>query len=324
MDRSNLVKQFASVGLTLKLMDTPIQGAARARMRGGEALVAMVQMDIQKPNPKKPLEEIIRIYPGADTNLLQVQCSDAKLGQVVLTVKEVSTEFDMDIGSHTVRNAIDKFGNDYLNHLAMENRVRVSDLKVRKVKGGVAISLTRKTPEGKRHFLMGKDERQLFICQLPKAATTVRAAHDSLKNPTVTMAEGQLQGKTTRQGEWFFFQPLQDEIDVIEAALKNKTAILEKKVPIAPFESGSRLGGSKRVRQSSGNPHTADELVSIRVIPDPTVVARLASRVERPLIYVRGSVRHVDHETVKFASWRRVVRNMESNEGRMAGVSWVD
>ena len=37
-------------------------------------------------------------------------------------------------------------------------------------------------------------------CQLPRGVTTVRHAHEVLRAPEVSRAEG----KTARQGEWFF------------------------------------------------------------------------------------------------------------------------
>jgi len=43
-----------------------------------------------------------------------------------------------------------------------------------------------------------------------------------------------------------------------------------------------------------------------------------------PRAYVRGAVRHPDHRTVFFHSWRLVVPNLEALEQPVEGIAWVD
>jgi hypothetical protein len=62
---------------------------------------------------------------------------------------------------------------------------------------------------------VGRDERQLFMCRLPSACTTLAQAHATLRAPEATAARGVL-ARTIRQGEWFFVpteSAVQEEID---------------------------------------------------------------------------------------------------------------
>jgi hypothetical protein len=40
--------------------------------------------------------------------------------------------------------------------------------------------------------------------------------------------------------------------------------------------------------------------------------------------FVRGKVRHLDHKTLELSQWHKVIRNVEPNAGRMAGIAWID
>jgi hypothetical protein len=168
-------------------------------------------------------------------------------------------------------------------------------------------------------MLMGLDERQLFIAELPRGVSTVMGAHRILKGGDVTLAEGS--GiKTVRQGEWFFLEASEEENRRIEEGLTKNWLILERDVPIGPFTDASNrgLGGRRRVRQFRGNPHTADELV---VIPGNVLEHGWAVRGRE--VFIRGHVRHVDHATVTFPKWVKVLRNAEANVGQEFG-GWVD
>ena len=175
--------------------------------------------------------------------------------------------------------------------------------------------MKRRTSSQKRHFLCGLDERQLFIAQLPKAVSTVRDAHACLKRTELVLAEGK--GiKATRQGEWFLVEATKEELDLIDLGLKKNLLVIEHSVPIGPFTVGG-LRGSGRVRQGLGNPHTADELL---VLPGHPLAHGFAVRSRE--VFVRGRIRHVDHGTVAFSQWRKVIRNNEP--GQAVGVGWVD
>ena len=234
-------------------------------------------------------------------------------------VHEVAREFVEDVPWGRLRD-YDTSTPGWLDTLAKNLQVRVGDLIPNIGRGGVlfSVKVRRRTPSQKRHFLCGVDERQLFIAQLPKAVSTVRDAHASLKTTSVALAEGQ--GiHTVRQGEWFFLEPTKYELAQIETGLAKKRLTIERTVPIGPFSVAGGVRGP-RVRQWSGNPHTADELI---VLPG-ALVAGGAWAVRSREIFIRGKVRHVDHATVSFSGWRKVIRNAEPNAGQASGVGWVD
>ncbi len=122
------------------------------------------------------------------------------------------------------------------------------------------------------------DERQLFVCQLPRGCSSVTDAHRALKRTELVIAEGRAPGRTVRQGEWF---------------------------------------------GAGGHPHRADEIVRI-----PGRVLQHGWPIRENDVYVRGTVQHVDHAAVKFATWRKVIRNNEVGGAAAPltqnGVFWVD
>lgn len=310
--REHLVRRFADAGLQLVLSDRPMIGG----VRGGRDIV---QIDIQRRTDGSRRHEWFRIFAGAAENRIEVVGTDKRHGQVVLMVHEPVREFIEEIPSWQLRD-VDTDGESWKDGLARRFNVRVSAIKAAVGRGGriTKLEVTRKTDAQKRHFLCGLDERQLFIAQLPKAVSTVRDAHACLKTTTVTLAEGQ--GiNTTRQGEWFFLEPSAEELAAIEAGIEKGTINVERTVPIGPFSDGSSARSRSKVRQFRGNPHTAEELV---VLPGKPLDHGFSVRGRE--VYIRGKVRHVDHKTVSFKSWRKVIRNAEPNAGQASGVGWVD
>jgi hypothetical protein len=42
-------------------------------------------------------------------------------------------------------------------------------------------------------------------------------------------------------------------------------------------------------------------------------------------VYARGAIRHADHKTIHLHHWRRVLRNLEVDQGRSPlGGTWID
>jgi hypothetical protein len=296
MSHENLIKRFAQAGLVLKLSAKPLIRSAGADI---------VQIDIGRKINGSRRTEWFNIYPGHEDNRIEVMGTDKRIGQLVLLVQEEAREFEVELPrQYGVKTAAEA-----------AKRAQVPVNQVRRVSGKWMI--TQKTSGQKRHFLCGLDERQLFIAQLTRACTTVREAHASLKTATVTLAEGNV-GKAVRQGEWFFLPTTDEERARIELGLKKNLLVVERDVPIGPFlEAAGRFG--KKIRQRVGNPHIATELI---VLPSTPLSHGFGVRSRE--IFVRGKVRHVDHATVSFTQWHRVIRNNESNAGNVAGVGWVD
>jgi hypothetical protein len=156
------------------------------------------------------------------------------------------------------------------------------------------------------------DERQLFIAQLPRGVSSVRDAHASLKTTSVTFAEGKTDGRTVRQGEWFFVNPTSEERLTLMEAIRKNLVVVHHKVRISRDPRGV----------DGGKPHVADELV--RYFGKELEHGFAVREME---VFVRGKVRHSDHATVKFGDWRKVIRNAERQQQpgfSPTGVFWVD
>ena len=225
--------------------------------------------------------------------IASVQARDPKMHQVVLTVKEPVTTFQIEVFKFEVLKT-DKVLREIPNlRSGRQGRVLVE----------------RKTTDETRHFLCGVDERNHpFIARLPGGASSIQAAHELLKPPEVRGKRVKGYGKNYkskgdgsvyRQGEWFFEKASQEELARIETYAKAGT---QKKVAVAP---------------TSGNPHVVDERV---VVP---ATAGKHGRNFPATTYVRGKLRHAEHETLEFRDWMRVYKNQEAG-GATAGANWVD
>lgn len=266
-----LARRFAAANLRAEVIERPLGGRLGARAPD------IFQMTIAG----RRREEFFRIWPGARANRVEAEGIDRELDQLVLLVWEPERVF---------LEAVSK------------QRARIDRTKVKIVReDALHVWIERRTNARKRHFLCGRDERQLFICQLPQPVTTVRRAHEVLRAP----AAAQSKCEVVRQGEWFFVEPTADELAALAVALRTLRTVVRRRVPIG----------------WGGHPHLADDLVVVPTTPVGKVV------VERAVL-VRGRVRHMDHDKVVLPSWAKVVRNMEpvANDGvaRMDGVRWVD
>jgi hypothetical protein len=306
--RDYLVDQFKNIGLELKLLKEPIR-------RGRRGTEEIFQMDIGRKVEGTRRNEWFIIYPGHENNVVQIIDIDQKLNQLLLLVHEPVREFVME-------EIKSKYESSRKSRRTQLNRARNTTF----TETETHFIITSKTEEGKRHFLMGVDERQLFVAQLKKGVSSIVEARKQLGN-TVLFHEGARKMTPGRQGEWFFVKATKVQEEIIELLVeKNSIFILTK-------ESIGKHAGKPQ-----GNSHTADELV---VIPNnPDVIRRAqASKYARkntdlskvepiyPIrqkeVFVRGCIRHVDHKTIKYGSWYQVILNNEGNT-REATQSWID
>jgi len=203
-------------------------------------------------------------------NDVQVQSYDKAMNQLLISVQELGREFVAEIPVDTMQPG---------------------DVKIRDLPGK-RVSVRRRTSLAKRHLLCGTDERgHPFISQLPGGATSVKSAHELLKPKAVAgktvvgkgknyKKRGKQAESIVRQGEWFFVEASKKELEVLNC----RSHLIEKKLPIGSCYDGSvvRRGGKPVTR---GNPHVAEEVLMLR--GDPRRV------------FVRGSVRHIEHKTLK-------------------------
>lgn len=192
-------------------------------------------------------------------------------------------------------------------------------------------------------FLMGHDERHWFMARVSDNVTTVQQAKEALKPPEVAERVKRTKVKKSkrnkrrnkafvRQGEWFFLP----EPDFSPG----KSAIVARNEPL--------------VRGGGGKPHIAEEccwmggtsvMVNRRLAPSGISMAayeKMAQeRADDPAfrragnwramtrdatVYVRGTIRHPDHKTLKLKKWHRVVPNTEQRRvaGRVTTMAFLD
>jgi hypothetical protein len=293
----NLADKFRKAGLSVAILAEPIR-------RRGRGMEDIVQIDIQRNVKGFNRRERFRLYPGHKSNIIQVRNIDPNLKQLVLFVKEPVREFD----NVTQLNSFTTFKR------IKEEAEKSLHKPVRIFRVGNEAHVVMKTSEGVRYFLLGVDERQLFIAQLTGPATTVEGAR-KLLGKTVQFANGKRRGSSIdRQGEWFFLETKQSTRDEIERAIRQTRIVVRRKVAIGQFLNRPGL-----------NPHIVDELVVLHSGIQETGAD--PKKLLRNRVFVRGSIRHRDHKTVKFSNWREVIANNESEStarGSATGVFWVD
>jgi len=191
--------------------------------------------------------------------------------------------------------------------------------------------------KAKSKFLCGHDERHWFVAAIPEKARvgTVRQAKEALKPVEVQSAQARrgLRAKArsrrknaayVRQGEWFF-------LPVTRLVVDAKLVLRD--------ESLTRSGG--------GKPHWADycyrtggETVYVcgRYSNGVTAAQYKAILAGSPnaknwgwrtmrrnaAVYVRGRIRHPDHQTVVLHGWHRVVMNTGWQANAMRNVAFLD
>jgi len=174
-----LARRFADADLDAEVIE-----------QGSQARSDVFQMTILG----KGREEYFRIWPGARTNRVEAEGIDRAQRQLVLLVHEPLRTFTEQLPKW---------------------RVKLDRTKVKVVaENDHSIWIEHRTDARKRHFLCGCDERQLFICQLPRGVSTVREAHEVLRAPEADRAD-----KFVRQGEWFFVEPVAKDLEALATAL---------------------------------------------------------------------------------------------------------
>lgn len=277
---NHLVGRFARAGLDLRLAHAPLSGNSD-----------IFQMDIRRTRPHDVRSEHFLAWMGKEDNVVNVQSIDPRERQLVLFVREARRTFTEHVPRHIARPPGLTFGSyAWRAVLAGRLNVRKDVIEIR----GDDVFLRRTTEGGGRHLLVGCDERQLFMCQLPRPVSTVKQAHEALRPPSVR--DHDRRDETIRQGEWFFVVPSRTETEDLERALRSTLTVVRKNT------------GINSVIPRAGKPHIVDELVAVAAG-----------------VYVRGAVRHPDHKTIRLRSWHRVHRNLEVDQNRsVLGGTWID
>jgi len=302
--RQALVEQFKKSGLVLKITNEPISRTSNDDI---------FQMDVGRKVTGTRRTEWFEIWPGHDDNKIQILDIDNKLNQILLLVHEPERSFETE----------EKKQSGKWRTLPDERREQLKqDWNVKFRETSTHFIITEKTDSRVRHFLMGVDERQLFVAQLTEGVTNINVARSLLGN-TVRFHEGVRKMSPKRQGEWFFLKATQEQEELIEVFIQKNKAWIVDKANIGQYAGRPR-----------GNPHVADELIVIT--DDEATVERLGwskgRRKRNPKgtlpvrynqVYVRGKIRHIDHKTIKYSHWYQVILN---NEGatESATQTWID
>ena len=302
-----LIESFAEIGHKLIISDRRISF-------GGDPVF---QMTIERTPRGTVREEWFKMFIPQQAEV-GVVATDEKRQQLVLAVKEDANEFVQrsvmafsPVNNSWRRQLTDEerelFFQEFIGRMSrFTNEIKRTDI----VKDNGEWVIIRRTPARKRHFLMGKDERQLFVCQLPKLVKDMKEAFDSLKQPTVLLAEGKNKN-VIRQGEWFFINATGVEMEKIKLLLK------DKKIDIKHNQNIGAIADDRMF--VAGNPHTADEIIMI-----PSKFLMRGWSVMENQIFVKGCVRHRDHKTIVCGNWRRCLRNTEVQDTSEAITGWID
>ena len=189
---------------------------------------------------------------------------------------------------------------------------------------------------GTHKFLCGHDERDWFAAAVPGGGgvSNVRQAMEALKPIEVRTAQQALQVKRqhlnrrrnagfVRQGEWFFVPVTGMAVDPL-LVIRNEPLIRGRGKPhIAEFVY--REGG-QRVFVSREYPNGLSESRYRQLLKKDPTKARLRWSVLRqnPQAYVRGTVRHPDHKTIRLDEWHRVLTNTENQAPSMRHLVFID
>lgn len=187
----------------------------------------------------------------------------------------------------------------------------------------------------KRRFLCGFDEREWFVCAVPgRSITNVRGAIEALK-PSVVQWEQRRAGVRTserrsrrtsayiRQGEWFFVPrpnlTVPDWLVLANEPLRRGSG----KPHWAQFLY--RTGG-QTVMVSNRRPNgiTLDEYkLLVKSTPEALSWGWRSMR-RNPTAYVKGTIRHPDHATIRLDVWHLVAVNTESEAPGARNVAFLD
>lgn len=254
-DRMTLQAHFKEAGLPAM--------TTRSDRHNMDGTPAIVRLSVSE----RPTEHFL-VDIGDDKNEVEVLDIDKKFRQVILRVKEPRREYKVPVPASIMVYKKSK------KNLAQQ----IKEVKFE----------TKYTDPTEQKYLMGMDEKHLFISGLPKEkVNTVADAHQVLKHREVVIAEKEGR-KVKRQGEYFFVpMPKEEEKELIKKAdVAGKT-----------FVRGRLVRGGHR-------PHFARRLIIMR---------RGTKK------YAQGHITHEQHEPMYLPSWHRVYRNRETSSPGIRG-----
>ena len=177
-------------------------------------------------------------------------------------------------------------------------------------------------------FLCGHDERDWFVATVDSSSKTVLEAKEKLKPITVLTAQRTLRGKDKnkrhnsafrRQGEWYFIPAPTVEVDP-KLILYKEPLIRGRGSKPHICEELYRTGG-----QSVWIKPMSSKILTNAQYHKLSVSERIGYTQQRrnPTAYVRGTVKHSDHATIRLNGWHLVQMNTEKAPNGMA-MAFID
>ena len=187
----------------------------------------------------------------------------------------------------------------------------------------------------KRRFLCGHDEREWFVCAVPgNGVSRVRQAMEALKPPLVRFEQERkgvrgakrLRRKTTayiRQGEGFF---LPRPKMTVPKNLVMRSEALSRGFGKPHWAEFLYREGGEAVMVCSKHPGGVSVERYRQLIRDKPGRASWDWRPMRrnPTAFVKGTVRHPDHATIRLDVWHQVVLNTEGEAPGARSVVFLD
>jgi len=183
-------------------------------------------------------------------------------------------------------------------------------------------------------FLCGHDERSWFVAAIPESARaeTVQEAKDALKPPEVwdSIHETQLpfdqrdtrrNAAFLRQGEWFFLPRPWMEVDDSDVLRDEPIRRGFAKPHLCEFLY--RMGG-ETVYVSHEYPNGITLQQRRRLARRERRRQRWVLMTRDARVFVRGAIRHDDHDTITLGYWHLVVMNTETQAKSMRNVAFLD
>ncbi len=209
---------------------------------------------------------------------------------VRLSVNERPAEhFMVDVGDEKNRVEVLSIDKSFRQLVLLVKEPR-REYKVPKAdRDGNIKQITEHTDPNERRYLMGLDERHLFISGLPKEdINTVAEAHQALKHKAVVEAE-KIGKDIKRQGEYFFV-PLTkaEEKELIDKVVADKRILCKR----------------DKLQRGGQRSHFIRKIIRMR---------------RKRKVYAQGHVTHEQHQPLILPTWHRVYRNRETESPGISG-----
>ena len=186
----------------------------------------------------------------------------------------------------------------------------------------------------KQKFLCGRDEKHWFVAAIPEnePVSTVIGAKIALKPEEVRTREQALgvsrkesfrrkNAAYVRQGEWFFLSEPQISADSLHI-LRNEPLSRGNGSKAHIVEQCYRSGGE--TAYVSGKYPLGISAEEYKRLPERERKIGFMMMKRDAAVYVRGEVRHPDHETITLNGWHRVLMNTENRSSALRYLAFLD